>query len=388
MPDSRNPIARLASRAGGYLDRNTLRPRPLRPPSAPLLIEAYLGHGTPDVLYVKGRVREDNGIREAAPEDSRLRNLRSTWRRVTRREARGVRVRASFQGIELETLSNRAGFFDFEIEPPGPLPAGRVWHEVELSLVDPPRQPPGGVRATARVLVPPASADFGIISDIDDTVVRTDVTNWLRMLRIVLLTNAHTRLPFDHVDTLYRALQLGPRGTSYNPIFYVSSSPWSFYDLLEHFFRAHDIPAGPIFLKTYTFSRQHLQSRGHHSHKLRWIRMLFDTHPDLDWVLIGDSGQQDPEIYREAVREYPGRVRAIYIRDVTTPARDREVHAIADEVAAMGVEMRLVEETVEAGEHAAANGLITPEALAAMRAEEAEDAAEGGILARVVGSTI
>ncbi|MDQ3604874.1 MAG: App1 family protein, partial [Gemmatimonadota bacterium] len=114
----------------------------------------------------------------------------------------------------------------------------------------------------------------------------------------------------------------------------------------------------------------------------------FDTHPDLDWVLIGDSGQQDPEIYREAVREYPGRVRAIYIRDVTNPARDREVHAIADEVAAMGVEMRLVEETVEAGEHAAANGLITPEALAEMRAEEAEDAAEGGILARVVGSTI
>ena len=115
--------------------------------------------------------------------------------------------------------------------------------------------------------------------------------------------------------------------------------------------------------------------------------MLFDTHSDLSWVLIGDSGQQDPEIYREAVREYPGRVRTIYIRDVTNPERDREVHAIAEEVEAMGVEMRLVEETVEAGEHAAANGLITQEALGDMRAEEAKDAAGGGLLARVVGGT-
>ncbi len=387
MPDRRNPITRMASRIGGYLDRSTLRPRPLRRGTTPLVIEAYLGHGTPDVLYVKGRVREDNGIREAAPEDSTLKNLHSTWRRVTRREARGVRVRARFRGIELETRSNRAGFFDFEIEPPGPLPPDRVWHEVELRLVDPPREPSEGVHATSRVLVPPATADFAIISDIDDTVVRTDVTNWLRMLRIVLLTNAHSRLPFDHVDTLYRALQLGPQGTSYNPIFYVSSSPWSFYDLLEHFFRAHDIPVGPLFLKKYAFSRQHLRSGTHHTHKLRWIRMLFDTHPELSWVLIGDSGQQDPEIYRETVRAYPGRVKIIYIRDVTNPQRDQEVHAIADEVAAMGVEMRLVAETVEAGEHAAAHGLITQEALAEMRAEEAADAAEGGLLARVAGRT-
>jgi hypothetical protein len=46
-----------------------------------------------------------------------------------------------------------------------------------------------------------------IISDIDDTVVRTEVTNWVRMLKIVLLTNAYTRTPFEHVETLYQAFR-------------------------------------------------------------------------------------------------------------------------------------------------------------------------------------
>jgi phosphatidate phosphatase APP1 len=67
------------------------------------------------------------------------------------------------------------------------------------------------------------------------------------------------------------------------------------------------------------------------------------------------------------VREYPGRVRAIYIRDVTTRERDDAVHAIGDELKDIGVEMLLTSDTVEAAEDAAEKGLISPSALAALR---------------------
>jgi phosphatidate phosphatase APP1 len=82
-------------------------------------------------------------------------------------------------------------------------------------------------------------------------------------------------------------------------------------------------------------------------------------------VLIGDSGERDPEIYRQVVQEYPGRIRTIYIRDVTTVEREAAVHEIAAELRDLGVEMLLTANTAEAAEHAAANGLITPDALPA-----------------------
>jgi phosphatidate phosphatase APP1 len=212
------------------------------------------------------------------------------------------------------------------------------------------------------VLVP-VGAQFGIISDLDDTVLRSSVTDLLRMVHIVLLSNAHTRLPFEGVSDFYRALQLGSSGTGFNPIFYVSSSPWNLYDMLEDFLDVHGVPAGPLFLKDWSPTTL----RDHDRHKIGVIRTLLTTYPDLPFVLIGDSGERDPEIYRQVVREYPGRVRAIYIRDVTTRERDDAVHAIGDELKDIGVEMLLTSDTVEAAEDAAEKGLISPSALAALR---------------------
>jgi phosphatidate phosphatase APP1 len=133
--------------------------------------------------------------------------------------------------------------------------------------------------------------------------------------------------------------------------------------MLEDFLDVHGVPAGPLFLKDWSPTTL----RDHDRHKLGVIRMLLATYTDLPFILIGDSGERDPEIYRQVVREYPGRVRAIYIRDVTTRERDAAVHAIADELKNIGVEMLLTADTVEAAEHAAEKGLISPNVLHASR---------------------
>jgi phosphatidate phosphatase APP1 len=327
----------------------------------PIEILPYRGHGTRDKLFFKGRVLEMVGTAPPSAGDSRRRNLRNIVRRFLSSEIPHARVRASHGGSELEAVADEEGFFDLRFDLEERLEGDSGWHPVEIELLWP-RTGEAGARARGSVLVA-ADARFGVISDLDDTVVRSSVTDLLRMVRIVLLSNAHTRLPFEGVADFYRALQLGSSGEELNPIFYVSSSPWNLYDMLEDFLNVHGVPAGPLFLKDWSPTTL----RDHDRHKLGVIRMLLATYTDLPFILIGDSGERDPEIYRQVVREYPGRVRAIYIRDVTTRERDAAVHAIADELKNIGVEMLLTADTVEAAEHAAEKGLISPNVLHASR---------------------
>jgi len=328
----------------------------------PVEILPYRGHGTRDTLFLKGRVLEMVGTAPPSADDSRRRNLRNMARRFWSSEIPHARVRASHGGHELEEVADEEGFFDLRFELEEPLEGGTGWHPVEIELLWPQAGEGSGARARGSVLVP-AGARFGVISDLDDTVIRSSATDLLKMARIVLLRNAHTRLPFEGVGDFYRALQLGPSEEDFNPIFYVSSSPWNLYDVLEDFLDVHGVPAGPLFLKDWSPTTL----RDHDRHKLGVIRTLLTTYPDLPFVLIGDSGERDPEIYRQIVYEHPGRIRAIYIRDVTTGERDAAVHAIAGELKNFGVEMLLTADTVEAAEHAAEKGLISPNALPASR---------------------
>ena len=329
----------------------------------PFEILPYRGYGTPRELFLRGRVLEVSGITRSGQDDSVLVNLRNMARRFASDEVAGARVRASFGEIQVQVVADEEGFFDLHLELSEPLAEPTGWHPVELELVGP--APPGGgpVRSTGQVLVP-SDAQVGVISDLDDTVVRSSATNVLKMAWIVLLNNAHTRLPFEGVSAFYDALQRGADGRAYNPIFYVSSSPWNIYDVLEDFLDVHGVPAGPLFLKDWSLT----VLGKHRDHKLGIIRRLLRTYPELPFVLIGDSGEEDPEIYSQAVREHPGRVRAIYIRDVTTAARDAEVRTIAREVRGLGVEMVLAPDTAVAAEHAASIGLIAPDTVSGIRA--------------------
>jgi len=372
MPRSRKLIHRAIGEAEAALDWVKYRAR-RRPGAGRFHVQAYRGHGTAEAIYLSGRVFGGDPVPSANRDDAVLRNLWHTLRRLRSDEVPAARVRATCDGVERTVLSDDEGFFQVALPVTTDPGGGEVWREVEIELLDP--QPSPGVRATGLAVVPPRDARFGVISDIDDTVVETDVANVLRMLRLILLTNAHTRPPFPGVAAFYRALHEGAVGATTNPLFYVSSSPWNFYDLLTEVFELHEIPVGPLFLKDYGLARDLLLSRGHMEHKIGAIDHIFSTHPQLRFVLVGDSGQEDPEVYREAARRHPGRVEAIYIRDVSPAARGREIRIIADELAAEGVEMVLVADTLAAAEHAASRGLISPDSLADVRGERAEDLA-------------
>jgi phosphatidate phosphatase APP1 len=251
------------------------------------------------------------------------------------------------------------------LSPPG-------WHTVSLELADPPNDVP--VTATAHILAPAPTATFGVVSDMDDTVLQSEVTSFLRAARMVLLENALTRLPFPGVAAFYRALERGATGAEANPIFYVSSSPWNLYDVIDGFLEAQRIPAGPLLLRDWDFGRL---SERHGRHKGLVIREIFDAYPELPFLLVGDSGQEDPEIYAELVRERPGRVKAVYIRNVTPHAeRLARIEALAREIAAAGSTLVLADDTLAVARHAAMHGWIASDALAEIGGEKRDD--EGG----------
>ena len=330
----------------------------------PFEILPYRGYGTPRELFLKGRVLEEAGITRASNDDTVWQNVLNMVRRFASDEVAGARVRATFEGLSVETKADAEGFFEVTFRLPEPLDGEAGWYPVELELLSPPSPGGGPVQSTGQVLVP-KGARFGVISDLDDTVVRSSATNVLKMTWIVLRNNAHTRLPFEGVAAFYRALQLGEDGRSFNPIFYVSSSPWNIYDVLEDFMDVHGVPHGPLFLKDWSPT----VLGKHKDYKLGVIRRLLDTYEDLPFVLIGDSGEEDPEIYLQTVREYQGRIPAVYIRDVTSGERDAEVAAIAEEARSLGTEFVAVENTAAAAEHASSIGLIAPEAVAKVRSE-------------------
>jgi phosphatidate phosphatase APP1 len=332
----------------------------------PFEILPYRGHGTGRELFLKGRVLEETGITRSGRDDSVWLNVRNMARRFASDEIAGARVLATFGELRVETTADEEGFFEVRFRLAEPPAGGSRWHPVELELLSPPSPGGGRVHSRGHVLVP-QGARFGVISDLDDTVVRSSATNVLKMAWIVVRNNAHTRLPFEGVGAFYEALRRGKAGDSFNPIFYVSSSPWNIYDLLEDFLNVHGIPPGPLFLKDWSPT----VLGKHQDYKLGVIRTLLETYKDLPFVLIGDSGEEDPEIYLQTIREYPGRIKTVYIRDVTPGKRDAEVQAIAGEARRLGTEMVPVPDTAAAAEHAVSAGLIAPDSLSRVHSQSA-----------------
>ena len=338
----------------------------------PVQIIPYRTYGTARRIYIKGRVLEDKGIATAGDKDTVLNNLLNMYKRFESDEVPGAILKARIADEEHEVTTDKEGYFVLDLNPVNPIINEQLWHPIPLELTHAPIPFEQSLQVHAEVMIPPPDAEYGIISDIDDTIVKTTATNLLAMSRITFLNNAKTRLPFAGVAEFYKALQLGRNGKRNNPFFYVSSSPWNLYDLLKDFLDLNGIPAGPLLLRDFGTNKKP-EGDPHMSHKFKEIEQIFEAYPQLNFVLVGDSGQEDPNIYREVVKQFPGRVLAIYIRDVALPERKKIAVEVSQSLTEHKIEMIIVENTVEAAEHAAKNGLIFTETVPAIEQDKKED---------------
>ena len=187
-------------------------------------------------------------------------------------------------------------------------------------------------------------------------IMRSLLVTLLRMILTVALSNARTRMPFHGVAAFYRALHAGV-----NPLFYVSKSPWNLYAPLVEYLEVQGLPRGPLLLRDFGWRREK-------EHKRKAIEDILNTYTKLPFVLIGDSGEHDPEIYAGIVHRFPKRIRAVYIRSVD-PRRISEIETLAREIAKTGCQLVLAAEAEPAAAHAAAEGLIQASDLRLVRAD-------------------
>jgi phosphatidate phosphatase APP1 len=298
-------------------DARRLRRTGKRPPSD-FRIEAYLGHGGPEGVVVRGRVVDDPTPSAAVEGEGVRAALRRVLRHFVTDELPGVPLGVSVAATTAQTVTDQEGYFLVRVRA-GPGGLTSPWTVGTVELAGDYRGLTDRHATRLQVRVPGPQARFGIISDIDDTILETGVQRAGRMIRQTLTGSALTRTPFPGAPELYRDL-----AAEANPVFYDSSSPWNLHAFLVAFLEHQRFPLGPILL------RDLLGTNAGHEPKSVRIEEILDLHPELSFVLLGDSGEQDPEIYAEIVRAYPGRILAVYIREVRLDPGDGRVEKVRD----------------------------------------------------------
>ncbi len=318
----------------------------------PVMIQPYYGYGNDTCVYLKGRVLEKEKIKEKKEGASTWRHLKNTYRRYESDEIPGIRLKASYGGQDVELITDDEGFFEAEFRFDQPIDYAKTGDKVQLHLLET-KTDNDLLEAEGTIFIPHKDSEYGIISDIDDTVLVSNITHLLGKLKLMLLKDATERSPFPGIAAFLRALCAGCDDRVSNTLFYVSGSEWNLFDLLDNFFRYHDIPEGPFFLrdKGTRFDKPDVELT-EQKYKHSQICRILDTFPHLKFICIGDSGQHDPEIYKQVVEEYPGRILGIYIRDVSDDKRDAQIASLMEEVRSNGTEMLLVPDTVSAARHA------------------------------------
>jgi len=179
-------------------------------------------------------------------------------------------------------------------------------------------------RHFAGEIFPLAAQGVSVISDIDDTNKLTEVRERQAMLRNTFLSEF---APVPGMAGFYQALAQTHAATFH----YISASPWQLYEPLASLVNDHGFPAGTFSLKPFRWKSRSFLSlfADPVKYKLSVIEPFLQRFPGRRFILIGDSGERDPEIYGELARRFPAQIERIYIRDVTDENAEAERFAHA-----------------------------------------------------------
>lgn len=103
------------------------------------------------------------------------------------------------------------------------------------------------------------------------------------------------------------------------PFFYLSTSPWNVEASIRHFILREGFPEGPLLLRDLDPRPKTFIPTGP-QHKMEFAAQLMDDFPNMRFILIGDDGQRDPNTYSRIIKQYPGRVVAVGIRQLKNHA--------------------------------------------------------------------
>jgi phosphatidate phosphatase APP1 len=248
--------------------------------------------GRPRAAWIFGRVVSESVERGPLALRVLLRLAARNWI--------GAPVTVRFLGRTASAVTGHDGEFEVELGAGDGEPFPPGWHTVEVEAP--------GVSGAGTVFVVPDDAPFIVVSDFDDTLAVSHVTSRYRLIATAFFEDADTHPPVDGMPALYASFL---RARPVPPAFAVVTGwPIQFAPRLVRFLAKNGFPPMALFLRN--LGRATLSG-----YKEPVLRRLVERFPQ-PLVLVGDSGERDPEIYRTLAREHPGRVLRIYVREADT----------------------------------------------------------------------
>ncbi|MEP6480289.1 MAG: phosphatase domain-containing protein [Rhodoglobus sp.] len=284
--------ARIEDAFHGWRERRG-RKRGLRTTIVP-----YTGYGAPGWTRVLCRVVLARGD---APAKQRAAKVRG-WRSFFSIPVDDVVVTISAGGVEQRVTADRGGVIDTRLEvelSPG-------WHSITLSTDD--TEP-----VTAPVFIVDPAVTFGIVSDIDDTVMVTSLPRPFLAAWNTFVLDEHARRPVAGMAVLYERLSNAYPGS---PVVYLSTGAWNVAPTLTRFLERNLYPAGALLLTDWgpTHDRWFRSGREHKRSSLDRLAVDF---PGIRWLLVGDDGQHDEDLYGAFVERHPQSSLAVAIRQLS-----------------------------------------------------------------------
>ena len=219
--------------------------------------------------------------------------------------ADGEQVEIRINNQRKHVVTDRGGYVNEDFTMLDPLTPG--WHTIHFTA------PRSGATATARAYIVDPAVKVGIVSDIDDTAMVTVVPRLALAVWNTLGERASNRQPVVGMANLFNKIIEANPGA---PMVYLSNGAWNTAKSLQRFLRKWGFPPGALFLTDFGPTDTGIFRSGK-AHKRRMLSWLMEEFPNIGWILVGDDGQSDPEIYTEIARKYPGRVAAIGIRTLS-----------------------------------------------------------------------
>jgi phosphatidate phosphatase APP1 len=301
------PTTHRAARIEDWI--HALRERFSRRRGAVPTIIPYTGFGTTERVRILCRVlltRPLPAPTETSSKADRRRAIRQTqlrgWRSFVAVPLGSVPVSVVIGDERIEVLADRGGVVDISV----PVSLQPGWHVAHL-------QTPGGSDVEAPLQVISPDAGFGIISDVDDTVMVTALPRPFVAAWNTFVLSEHARVPTPGMAVLLERLASAHPGT---PVIYLSTGAWNVAPALNRFLSRNLYPAGPLLLTDWGPTHDRLFRSGR-EHKHDNLRRLAEEFPNIKWLLIGDDGQHDEDVYRDFVAEFPDHVAAVAIRQLS-----------------------------------------------------------------------
>ncbi|MAU17094.1 MAG: hypothetical protein CMH46_16320 [Muricauda sp.] len=279
----------------------------------------YLGYGKENTIKIMGSAFYERRLNDSRINDSNWTNAKRMIRLFHQRPVAHEEVLISFNGHSKKVITDDRGYFETELNFDTAIGVG--YHHVQYSLLG---QLPNPVTAHGKCLVVDSNSTLGIISDIDDTIVTSHAYGFSKKIRTALFNNAHTRETNTGIVSFYKELH-----THGGPFFYVSSSERNMYGYWMNFLKTNGFPIGPLLLKELKYGIKDLilTGKGKHNHKYEKITHILNFYPFLSFILVGDNGQEDVEIYHSVVLDFPHRIKGIIIVPTLQKSLDRDIVA-------------------------------------------------------------